>query len=140
MTPLVIDASVGLKWFLPEVHSIVSRRLTLGNFELNVPSLFYVEVGNALWMKTRRSELTPADAETIFSELSALPLLRHPDAPLGATGLSIALQTQRSVYDCIYLALAIQLGTQVVTADARFWNSLSNTHWSTSICWIENVP
>ncbi|MEI8372892.1 MAG: hypothetical protein WCJ35_08665 [Planctomycetota bacterium] len=33
-----------------------------------------------------------------------------------------------------------QLGTQVVTADARFWNSLSNTHWSTSICWIENVP
>ena len=49
--------------------------------------------------------------------LSAIQTHRLPQRRL-----SLAFQTQRSVYDCIYLSLAVQLGTQVVTADERFWN------------------
>ncbi len=140
MTFFVVDASVGLKWYLPEVHSNFAQRLSDGGHELHVPSLFYVEIGNALWMKVRRGELSSADAESVFAKIAALSIVRHPDAPLAPAALSLAFQTQRSVYDCIYLALAVQLGTQVVTADERFWNALSKTPWSPSICWIENVP
>jgi predicted nucleic acid-binding protein len=70
MTSYVVDASVGLKWYLPEVHSDTARRLRAGGNDLNVPSLFYLEFANALWMKVRRGELDQADAEAAFAELT----------------------------------------------------------------------
>jgi predicted nucleic acid-binding protein len=140
MTSYVVDASVGLKWYLPEVHSDTARRLRAGGNDLNVPSLFYLEFANALWMKVRRGELDQADAEAAFAELTLLPLVHYADAALATSALNLAFQTKRSVYDCTYLALALQLQVKLVTADERFWNALSNTPWASSICWIENIP
>ncbi len=43
MKPLVVDASVGIKWYVPEGHSAKACQVKVGRFDLNVPSLFYVE-------------------------------------------------------------------------------------------------
>jgi predicted nucleic acid-binding protein len=40
----VIDASVEIKWFIPEVHSAAAQRLLSGNHELLIPDLFFPEV------------------------------------------------------------------------------------------------
>ncbi len=139
MTSHVVDASVAIKWYVPEIHSADALQLRAAGNELNVPSLFYLEIANALSMKVRKGELDRADAESIFAELTVLPLVHFSDAALAAGALSLAFQTQRSVYDCTYLALAVQLGAKLVTADQRFYNALSNTPWAKSICWIENI-
>lgn len=34
---------------------------------------------------------------------------------------------QRTVYDCLYLALAVREGCQMVTADERLYNRLQGT-------------
>jgi predicted nucleic acid-binding protein len=42
--------------------------------------------------------------------------------------LAIALATGRTVYDAIYVALAVRKKCQLVTADERLVNALA-THW-----------
>jgi predicted nucleic acid-binding protein len=69
-----------------------------------------------------------------------LPLTRHPEAPLLASAFDLADRTQRTVYDCLYLALAVQLGGRMVTADLRLCNALAGTPWAALVCWVENVP
>ena len=58
-SPLVVDASVVIKWHVAEVHSDAALRL-LGDDvpALHVPDLVFPEVGNILWKKVRRGDLT----------------------------------------------------------------------------------
>jgi predicted nucleic acid-binding protein len=39
--------------------------------------------------------------------------------------LNIAVAHDRSVYDCLYVALAIQFKTEMITADERLANALA---------------
>jgi predicted nucleic acid-binding protein len=140
MSLFVVDASVGVKWFVPEVYDADARRLQNPAYQLHTPTLFDVEVGNILWKKVRRGELTRAEADTILGQLPLLPLTRHPEAPLLTVAFDLADRTQRTVYDCLYLALAVQLGGRMVTADLRLCNALAATPWAAHVCWVEHVP
>jgi len=140
MTRFVVDASVAMKWFIPEVHSDSAIRLQQSDHELHVPTFFVVEIGNILWKKLQRGELTRTDAGTILQSLLSIPLQRHPDTDLILDAFSLAEQTSRTVYDCVYLALAIRIGGKFVTADERFWNALRQTSVGEHLCWIEDVP
>ena len=42
MTPFVVDASVGLKWFIPEVYESDAQRLQNPAYQLHIPTLFDV--------------------------------------------------------------------------------------------------
>lgn len=141
MTAIVVDASVGLKWFVPEVHAVEARQWRNLPYEFHVPSIFFeLEIANVLWKKVRRTEISHADADMILSQLSTLPLTRHPESTLLKEAFKLAGQTQRTVYDCLYLALAEQLSGKLLTADLRLYNSLSATSWNTCICWVADVP
>jgi predicted nucleic acid-binding protein len=136
MSLLVVDASVGLKWFIPEVQSAAARRLRASGNELHVPSLFDLEFASILWKKIRRSELSRPEADVILAKLLSLPLTRHPDAGLIASAFDFADRTGQTVYDCIYLALALQLAGRFVTADQRFFNNLRQTTLADLVVWI----
>jgi predicted nucleic acid-binding protein len=51
---VVVDASVAIKWYLPEIHSEDALRLIDEERELLVPDLVWSEVGNILWKKWQR--------------------------------------------------------------------------------------
>jgi predicted nucleic acid-binding protein len=107
---LVVDASVGVKWFVPEVHAAEARQWRTGPDELHAPAFFFdLEIANILWKKQQRGEITRAEADLILGQLPALPLKRHPEPPVLASAFDLANHTQRTVYDCVYLALAMQL-------------------------------
>lgn len=108
--------------------------------ELHVPAFFELEIANILWKKIQRSELSRDDADFILGHLPGLPLTRHPDAPLLALAFDLADRTRRTVYDCLYLALAVHLGGRMVTADQRLHNSLTGTPWHGFVCWVGDVP
>jgi predicted nucleic acid-binding protein len=46
---------------------------------------------------------------------------------LAADALEIAVTFGRSVYDAMYLALAINRNTRLITADTRLYNALAKT-------------
>jgi predicted nucleic acid-binding protein len=140
MSLFIVDASVGIKWFVPEVFADAAQRLQNPSHELHIPAFFDVETANIAWKKLQRNELTRAEADTILGQLPWLPVTRHQDAPLLNTAFDLADQTRRTVYDCLYLALAIQLGGQMVTADERLVNSLAGTPWAASIVRVQDVP
>ncbi len=141
MSDIVVDASVGLKWFLPEVHATQARQWRNGPDELHVPAFFFdLEIANILWKKVGRAEITRADADLILAQLPALPVTRHAESPLLASAFDLANRTQRTVYDCLYLALAMQLGGRMVTADQRLYNSLTGTALAAYICWVGDLP
>src|SRR5262245_47450810 len=137
MSLYVVDASVGVKWLVPEIHADAALRLQDPAHELHVPTFFDVEVCNILWKKVRRGELTRAEADAALKLLSGLLVARHVDGPLVPDAFDIADKTQRTVYDCMYLALAVQLGGKMVTADDRLVNSLAGTPWAASIIRVQ---
>ena len=140
MSLIVVDASVGVKWFVPEVHAAEARQWRNGADELHAPAFFFdLEIANIVWKKVWRAEITRADADLILGQLPALPLTRHAEPPLLALAFDLADRTQRTVYDCLYLALAVHLGGRMLTADQRLYNSLAGTPWACYICWVGDL-
>ena len=141
MSALVVDASIGMKWFVQEVHTTEARAWRSSPDSLHAPTFFFdLEIVNILWKKVRRAEISRADADVILVQLPALPITRHPEAPLVAPAFDIADRTGRTVYDCLYLALAVQLGGRMLTADQRLYNSLAGTPWATYLRWVTDLP
>ena len=140
MSLYVVDVSVGVKWMLPEPYSMEAQRLQDPAHQLHSPAFFTVELANILWKKIRQSLLTRAQANLMLGQVSALPLTFHDDKGLLISAFNLADQTRRTVYDCLYLALAIHLGGQMVTADEKLVNALSGTPWAGSALWVANLP
>ena len=140
MSPFVVDASVGIKWFVPELLTAQALLFRQAGHELHVPSFFEIEITNVVWKKLRRGELLRNEADDIVRQLSALPLTRHDESPLLASALDLADKTARTVYDCLYLALAQHLGGVVMTADERLVNSLAHTPWARLTTWVGAIP
>ena len=141
MSVAVVDASVGVKWFVPEVMAAEARQWRNGPDELHVPAVFFdLEIANVLWKKIQRAEISRADADLILAQLPLLPVTRHNEAALLAPAFDLASSAKRTVYDCLYLALAVQLGGRMVTADQRLYNSLASTRWAACVSWVGDVP
>jgi predicted nucleic acid-binding protein len=86
------------------------------------------ELGNVLWKKVRAGELTPSEAQEIAAAfVSAPPVVLWPSAPLLSPALEVALRYGRSVYDSLYLAIALAQGCPLITADARLVQALKGT-------------
>jgi len=136
----VFDASVVVKWYVPEVHSVEAKRWLAGRRAILAPDLLFSEVANALWKKQRRRELEPAEAESVMDQFLALPLTVHASGALAPAALDLAVGLDRSAYDTTYLALAILAETQFVTADRKFFCAISAGPLAARVRWVEDIP
>ena len=125
----VVDASVVLKWFLPEADSAAADYL-LEEFlndevELLAPDLMLVETASALWKRVMiRKELSADEATLIYRDLLTLPFSFIASATVADAALQAALKHNHSVYDALYCALAIDRRCDFVTADRTLANKL----------------
>lgn len=125
----VVDASVGLKWVLPEPDSPQAERLARSDVALLVPDFWLNEACNVLWLRVRRKLFTPDEAR------DALALLRDQVDPTPTTdlglhdiALDIGLAINHSPYDTLYVAFALAMGAdKVVVADGPFVTAM-RTH------------
>lgn len=125
---LVVDTSVAVKWYIPEPQAPVAARLLDGSHDLVAPDLIVAELGNVLWKKVRRGELTPEEAREIgVAFTTSCPLRLIPSQPYITAALDLALRFERTVYDALYIALAVDQGGRYVTADERLIRSLQSS-------------
>lgn len=117
---VVVDASVAVKWFVPEAGSDEAAALLESGDSLCGPDLLFAEAGNVLWKKVRRGELERAEARAVLEALRRSGVEPYPLGPLVSPALELAADTASTVYDCVYLVLAASLRTVLVTADRRF--------------------
>lgn len=139
MTPLVVDVGIVVKWLLPELHSLPARRVLADGNDLLAPDLLWVELGNVLWKKSRTGELTAEEARDLLQDLKRFPINTIPSFGLIGPALDIATRFGRSVYDCLYLALAMSRHCQVVTSDRRLYAGLKRSPLAPCLLWVEDV-
>lgn len=125
---LVVDASVAVKWYVPEEGSGAAANLLDSSHLLVAPDLLAAELGNVLWKKVRRGELTSDEAAEIAAAFVAHnPVLLRPSVPLLGAALDVAMRYDRTVYDALYLALAVAENGRLATVDERLRNALQGT-------------
>jgi predicted nucleic acid-binding protein len=115
----VLDASVVIKWFVPEVHSDAARRLLVLPHEYVAPELLFAETANTIWKKIRREELTPEDGQQLVADIGRIAVETVSCRALAEDAHALANLTARTVYDSMYVALAVRLNTRAITADDR---------------------
>lgn len=118
---LVIDASVALKWLLPEPETPQALAL-IGAEPLLAPDFLLLECANVLARDVRRGLIDATRAEEAFNALLAVPLQLTPLSAHVSRAQALALQLGQTAYDSLYLALALTADAVLVTADMRFAN------------------
>lgn len=124
---LTVDASVVVKWFVPESLSDEARLLLTHRVELHAPDFLLIEFANTIWKKVRRNELD--DPDLYMDELPGLSgvVNLYPANDLLTRATRIAQKFDHPIYDCLYLACAEATESVLVTADQKFVNKLSDT-------------
>lgn len=117
----VIDASVVLSWAFDDegggYSEAVLRRLR--SEEAVAPSIWPLEVANALAVAERKGRLTPDRSARFVRLVLSLPIaieLLDRARGLEAT-LRLARQRMLSAYDAAYLDLAMRYGMPLATLD-----------------------
>lgn len=130
MRTLVIDASVAAKWFLPKSQEpLTDEALKLltdyasGKLRIIVPDLFWSELANICWKAARQNRWSEADAQKALSAVLDRNFPTLPATRLLPDALSIALAFDRSAYDSMYVAAALQSKSVLVTADEKLANA-----------------
>jgi predicted nucleic acid-binding protein len=132
VTACVIDASVAAKWFLPppgETFTAEALRMlqsyTEGRLRLLAPDLFWPEFGNILWKAVRQGRILRESAEEAIQALEDRRIPTSASRPLLKEAFAISAASGRTVYDAMYVALAIISNVPLVTADERLANALA---------------
>ena len=138
-TAYVVDASVAVKWFVPEIHSEHALCLLRKRFDLKAPELIQAEFGNILWKKCRAGELYGITAGEILDSFKRSPLEVRPHGAYLKLAWELAMKHRQTVYDSLYLALAMTEKARMVTADRKFFDALAGTPAERDLLWIEDV-
>ena len=129
MKARVLDTSVAIAWYLPEAFSARAKEwrdlLLGGRIRLLVPSLHYIEFANVIRTYVRRGELKKSLGQEIYD--------LHLEAPLDVVEtarddiLRIALEYEATSYDAVFINLALQQGTPMLTGER------TTTPWVTKL-------
>lgn len=119
----VLDASLVLAWALPDEDldgraEAVLAQLARG--EILVPPHWRAEVGNGVLMAFRRGRLALGSIPQILAQASTLRLAVDGEGAddAWAEPLRLSLASGLTLYDAIYLELAMRRGLALATLDA----------------------
>lgn len=122
MKRYIVDASVAVKWLIPEDHSEKAVKLLEDwaeeEAELYAPRLLRLEVANALTKYVDRGILDAEKAAGGFEAFREIALnYVDEDWPLIVDALKASMTEDLTVYDALYFTLAKNLNATLITAD-----------------------
>lgn len=123
---IVVDASLGVKWFLDEAGSQEAVEILIEyRRQILAPDLFGIEVTAALVREINAQRDEDARYGWELARLMALfdseaVELRRVSTSQIVTAAEMAIEIGHPLKDCIYLALAADLGCDLYTSDAKF--------------------
>jgi predicted nucleic acid-binding protein len=119
VSAFVLDASIAFCWCFENEATAATDRLLerLQGEEAAVPSLWHLEVSNALALAERRRRVKPAETAEFIALLESLTILVDGETPRRAFGriLDLARSERLTGYDASYLELAMRLGIPLAT-------------------------
>ncbi len=140
---LVIEASVAIKWLIPEEFSDQAEALLIESRRerkrLVAPTLLFSEVANAVFQRQRRRDITVAQAERALIWFFDLPILAVHTPDLHTQAFRFARRHWlQSVYDAEYAIVVQMTHSPLWTADRALFDSVREPrYW---IRWIGEYP
>ena len=137
---LIPDASVGVKWYVPEADSGAATRLLDLRFALYVPAYFFTEAASVLQRKVAVDHtLSEAEALDAYRLLRTVPMTVHATEGLLEDAIRHGIRYRRPVYDSLYLVLADACGGRVVTADGRLYRGVQGGPLGHLVLWVADA-
>jgi predicted nucleic acid-binding protein len=119
----VADASVVVRWIVPEQGASEALALLARPIDWIAPRLMLTEVASTLRRKVEAGELSKELAaqglDFVLGAISRGALRLHRDEVVIRSALTLAFAHRHKLADCLYLALAEHTGAATVTADRR---------------------
>ena len=142
MNEFVVDASVVLKWYLPDeegakqAFSLLSEFVE-GNFNLYAPALIDYEFVNAMWVAGKTGRISKDDRDDAVDNFLNIEMKKVGIEKFFKSILIFAAEHNRSCYDASYLALSETIGAPFVTSDKKLYNAVKAK--VPLIIWIEDL-
>lgn len=127
----VIDASIGVKWYIPEDYSDLAlgilKILERPSTRLCAPISFKVEFTNAIRKYLIRGIISKEIANDILIEIESVPI-KYYDLTwkLVRNAFKYAIQRNITVYDAIYIVLTKELSARFITADKKLYSAIQD--------------
>ena len=137
---LCIDASLAIKWVLPEADSdqaeSLLRKWKSERAILIAPHLFIYEVCSILAKRLYRKEISFPESLKAIQALDQLEIKLESPARLQEESLRLARElNQPAAYDAAYMALAMIKRCEFFTADRKLINLLDHR-----FSWVKQIP
>lgn len=139
MSVLVIDANVAAKWFIEEEQTEAALSVLKESNRLHAPDFLLLEMDSIICKWIRRSAISPAEGSDLLDALRKYPIHHHPFISFLDPAFAISSQTGQSIYNCLYVALAILIKGRMVTADRKLYDGLRNGPFKKHLVWVEDV-
>lgn len=134
----VIDASAAIGWFFREVDEQDPDFLLDASIERIAPDLVFSEVANVLQRKVRIGHLNLQQAERALATLPRSFDRIVSSETLFRQAFDISRKLDHSVYDCMYLAVAMMIENSIlVTSDKKFLAKVAAVGMSNHVHTVE---
>jgi predicted nucleic acid-binding protein len=140
---LVVDTSVAVKFYLPEKGSesaeVLLEASGAGALDLIAPSTILAEGHNAIYRQARRGDITPEDAHAAWADLFHAPVYTYAPEDLIERADALYHESGALIYDALFLALAEETDTVMVTDDGRLLRTIEGTAHASLACSLDAV-
>ena len=115
---MIVDANVATYWCV-QTPFTASANAILSRSDLRAPALIRIETAHALLKYLRVGLITHDQFRGGIQGINDAILEFADDGHLLGVGTDIAVSNDYPVYDCLYLALALERREPLATADKR---------------------
>lgn len=121
MSSIVLDCSVTISWFMSDEQSLASLDILnrIGETGAIVPTIWQLEVGNALLISERRKRITKEQRHSALYTLNELPINIDQFTCKHAweETTELAERYNLTIYDACYLELSLRQSLPLATFD-----------------------
>ena len=130
MSNIVIDANVAAALLLDLAYSTAAREAIGSARSITAPDVIVHEFTNVLWKLITSEKITSSFARQALVGLDVLVSDFVAGRVIAGEALRIATEIRHPVYDCFYLALALDRDAPLLTADRRFAARVAPTEFA----------
>jgi predicted nucleic acid-binding protein len=120
---IVIDASIAVKWFYPEIDSDKADAVLRSGEKLIAPELIRIEVAAAFTRFLRMGTLDEQKTQILLDQwqrhLARQVLSLEATTTDFKAATTYSMQLRHPLQDCLYLAVAKRLKAPLITADKK---------------------
>lgn len=131
MKRFVLDASVAVKWFLPEIHQAESFNLLKSNPVLIAPEFLKVEFDSILSKWCRSGRVNYERAEEVRSVFNKIKIYFVDLDDIADISFEISAKLPVTYYDALYLCTAKLYECKMVTFDRKLYKSVKDSEFET---------